>query len=99
MVQQLLGFCAQFLNDRFGKNWTISPEQSLLLHGGKTTVPQQMIVRSPQGKNYQIILPYNTSLFLMRGNLPSADDRVEKDGIRMFSLPAALVNASPNTFQ
>lgn len=92
------GFCAQFLNDRFGQNWCISPEQSLLLHGGNTTVPQQMIIRSPESNNYSINLPYNTSLFLMRGNLPPIDERIDKDGIRMFSLAAALVKASPNTF-
>jgi Fic/DOC family len=92
------GFCAQFLNDRFGQNWCISPERSLLLHGGNTTVPPQMIIRSPESNNYNINLPYNTSLFLMRGNLPPADERTEKDGISMYSLAAALVRSSPNTF-
>lgn len=92
------GFCAQLLNDRFGQNWCISPEQSLLLHGGNTTVPPQMIIRSPEGNNYNINLPYNTSLFLMRGNLPPAHERTEKDGISMYSPAAALVRSSPNTF-
>jgi hypothetical protein len=91
-------FCAQFLNDRLGKNWCISPEQSLLLHGGNTTVPSEMIIRSPAGNNYNITFPYNTSLFIMRANLPPDNARIEKDGIRIFSLPAALIGASPNTF-
>lgn len=91
-------FCTQFLNDKFEENWCISPEQSLLLHGGNTTVPAQMIIRSPQANNYNVALPYSTSLFLMRSNLPPATERVEKDGIRAFSLPAALVRSSPNIF-
>jgi len=91
-------FCGQFLKDRFGQNWCISPEQSLLLHGGNTTVPSQMIIRSPEGNNYSITFPYNTSLFLMRSNLPPENERIEKDGIQMFSLPAALIGAAPNTF-
>jgi hypothetical protein len=91
-------FCAQFLNDRLGKNWCISPEQSLLLHGGNTIVPGQMIIRSPDGNNYNITLPYNTSLFIMRANLPPDDEQIMKDGIRMLSLPASLMGASPNTF-
>ena len=93
------GFCAQFLNDRFGQNWCISPEQSLLLHGGNTSVPPQMIIRAPEANNYNINLPYNTSLFLMRGNLPPIDERTENDGIRMFSLAAALVRASPGAIK
>mgnify|MGYP006883127838 CR=1 FL=1 len=32
-------FCAQYLSDRFGENWSLSPEQSLVLHAGDTTVP------------------------------------------------------------
>jgi hypothetical protein len=91
-------FCVQFLTDRFGQNWCISPEQSLLLHGGNTTVPSQMIIRSPDGNNYSITFPYNTSLFLMRSSLPLENERIEKDGIQMFSLPAALIGAAPNTF-
>jgi Fic/DOC family len=91
-------FCAQFLNDRLGKNWCISPEQSLLLHGGNTTVPSRMIIRSPEGNNYSITFPYNTSLFIMRANLPPDNERIEKDGIRIFSLPAALIGTSSNTF-
>ena len=91
-------FCGQFLTDRFGQNWCISPEQSLLLRGGNTTVPSQMIIRSPEGNNYSITFPYNTSLFLMRSNLPHENERVKKDGIQMFSLHAALIGAAPNTF-
>ena len=57
-----------------------------------------MIIRSPESNNYNINLPFHTSLFLIRGNLPPSDERTEKDGIRMFSLAAALVRASPITF-
>lgn len=92
------GFCAQFLYQRFGQSWSISPEQSLLLHGGNTAIPAQMIIRSPEGNNYNITLPYQTSLFLMRGHLPPVGEHIEKEGIRMFSLSAALVRASPGTF-
>lgn len=28
------GFCASYLKERFGMNWSLSPEQSLLLHAG-----------------------------------------------------------------
>ena len=28
------GFCATYLKERFGENWSLAPEQSLLLHVG-----------------------------------------------------------------
>src|SRR5690606_10550771 len=45
------GFCGDYLTDRFGDQWCLSPEQSLLLHVGNRTVPQQLAVRSPKARN------------------------------------------------
>src|SRR5579872_6118542 len=43
-------FCSAYLNKRFGNKWCLSPEQSLSLHAGNWTVPQQLLVRSPKGR-------------------------------------------------
>lgn len=91
-------FCAQYLDMRFGKEWTIYPEQSLLLHAGNTAVPTQLMVRSPLGSNQNIPLPHNTSLFLFKAELQPADEMVENNGLRLYSLPAALIRCSQNTF-
>ena len=32
-------FCATYLKARFSNNWSLSPEQSLLIHAGNWTVP------------------------------------------------------------
>ncbi len=32
-------FCTSYLNERFSMDWSLSPEQSLLLHAGNRTVP------------------------------------------------------------
>src|ERR1700761_1636082 len=37
-------FCAAYLEERFGGDWCLSPEQSLSLHGGNWTVPRQLVV-------------------------------------------------------
>src|ERR1017187_121310 len=39
-------FSAVYLEARFGRNWSLSAEQSLSLHGGNWTVPRQLAVRS-----------------------------------------------------
>lgn len=92
-------FCTQYLQDRLGTEWCISPEQSLMLHAGNTTVPTQLIVRSPKANNATTPWPYNTSLFLLRANLPDKEEKIEVQGIRMYNLPASLINSSPNTFK
>ncbi len=92
------GFCAVYLKERFGKDWSLSPELSLLLHVGNMTVPRQLLVRSPKARNKITTLPHDTSLFDTRAALPAAGQVVEKGGLRLFSVPAALVNCGPGFF-
>ena len=44
-------FCSSYLTERFGKNWCLSAEQSLLIHGSNMTIPKQLLVRSPAANN------------------------------------------------
>src|ERR1019366_7813811 len=84
-------FCAVYLEGRFGKDWCLSPEHSLSLHGGNWTIPRQLVVRSPKARNKITKLPHGTSLLDLRAALPAADDREEKQGIRIFSLESGLI--------
>lgn len=91
-------FCAAYLNERFGNQWCLSPEQSLLLHTGNCTVPRQLLVRSPKGHNNVTHLPHDTSLMDVRIDIPKSKDIEEKNGLRIFALPAALIASSPALF-
>jgi Fic/DOC family len=91
-------FCAAYLNERFGNNWCLSPDQSLLIHSGNWTVPQQLLIRSPKGQNNFVALPFNTSLFDIASALPMAQHREEKEGMRLYSLTASLIESSPRLF-
>jgi hypothetical protein len=91
-------FCGQLLNDRFGKNWCLSPEQSLLMHGGNTVVPTQLIIRSPKANNAVFGLLSGTSLFLLRSELPPDNEIIQLGNIQLFSLAAALIWAVPKTY-
>jgi hypothetical protein len=93
------GFCAGYLNARFGTNWSLSPEQSLLLHAGNMTVPRQLLVRSPKASNKITTLPHDTSLFDTRAALPEAGQIAVKEGLRLFSIPAGLVSCGSGFFQ
>ena len=91
-------FAAVYLETRFGKNWSLSPEQSLSLHAGNWTAPKQLVVRSPKARNKITPLPHGTSLLDVRAALPSPEDRAEKEGLRMISVESALIECAPQYF-
>lgn len=91
-------FAAAYLETRFRKSWSLSPEQALSLHGGNWTVPRQLFVRSSKGGNKVVSLPHDTSLLDVRANLPAPADQEEKEGLRIFSLDSALIESSPQYF-
>ena len=92
-------FSSAYLNQRFGNDWCLSPDQSLLFLTGDRTVPHQLLVRSSKGRNKVTELPYNTSLFDMRGAMPSKDNIEVVEGLRLYSLPAALATCLPGFYK
>ena len=92
------GFCADYLNERFGAAWYLSPEQSLGLHAGDWTVPRQLLVRSPKGGNKPTALLHGTSVFDTRLALPAAQDLEIKERLRIVTVPAALIACGPGQF-
>ena len=91
-------FCASYCSQRFGREWHLSPEQSLLLHAENSVSPSQVIVYSPKGTNHTMNLLFGTSLFdLKQTELPKVEDLTERDGLRVFSAAAALVRV-PESF-
>ena len=90
-------FCSGYLHARFGEAWCLSPEQSLALHSGNRTVPGQLLVRAPRGRNRVTPLLQGTSLLELRAAMPDAADVVEVEGLRAFAPPAALI-ACPARF-
>lgn len=92
-------FCAEYLESRFGTAWSLSPEQSLMLHIGNRTVPRQLLVRATKGRNNILKLPHGTSILDVTANLPDAGEQDEIEGLRLFSVPAALIDAGPAFFK
>ncbi len=92
-------FCASYLSARFDEAWCLSPEQSLALHAGNRTVPAQLIVRTPHGDNKPTPLPHSTSLFDVRHAMPPNGEVAVRDGLHLFSVPAALAAVSEQHFR
>jgi Protein of unknown function (DUF1488)/Fic/DOC family len=92
-------FCARYCTDRFGEEWHLSPEESLVLHGERTVIPDQVVVNSPKGTNNAIKLMFGTSLYDLKvPEMPAAVDLVVRDGLRLFSPAAALVRVAESFF-
>ena len=87
-------FCARYCAFRFGKNWHLSPEQSLLLHAEDTAIPTQVIVCSPKGTNNTLSLLFGPSLYDLKSTMPKASDLTMKNGLRLFKPATALVRVS-----
>jgi len=93
-------FCASYLNERFGKEWCLSPEQSLLIHAGNRAFPRQLLVRAPKGDNKLVNLLHGTSLLSVRLNMPDEKDiEVTSEGLRLYALGPALIDCPPAIFQ
>jgi fido (protein-threonine AMPylation protein) len=92
-------FCAEYLKDKYGEEYCLSAEQSLLMHAGNTTIPHQLIVRSPKGSNAIIELLSGTSLYIMKSPLPDHAELMVKGELRILTLPSALVYCSPVMYE
>ena len=94
------GFCASYLNTRFDADWSLSPEQSLLLHAGDRTVPQRLAVRSPKARNKITELAHGTAILETRAAIPRDREALAlEDGLRVFALPAALATVAPGFYR
>ena len=93
-------FCYRYSRKRFGDDWHLSPEQSLMLHAGNTVIPSQMVIYSPKGANNRTALPFNCSLYdLKEKESPQAREIDEADGIRIYTIPAALTRVQESFYQ
>jgi hypothetical protein len=91
-------FVSAYFNERFGKDWCLSPEHSLSIHSDNYTVPKQLLVRSPKASNNLINLLFDTSFLDLTSALPSKEEIVEKAGVNIFSLSSALTACSSKFF-
>ncbi|WP_432289334.1 Fic family protein (plasmid) [Aminobacter sp. BA135] len=93
-------FCARYCRDRFGNDWFLSPEQSLLLHAEATAIPRQVIVNSAKGTNNNLELLFGTSIYDLKvKEMSSGEDLVERNGLRLYAPDAALVKVPESFFQ
>lgn len=91
-------FCARYLEDRYGDDYCLSAEQSMILHGGNSAVPRQLIIRSSIGNNLPTELIFGTSIFVMKSPLPKKVEIEDWQGIQIVSLTSSIIHCTPSIF-
>jgi len=91
-------FCSSYLYHLKGDDWCLSPEQSIALHTEDMTVPKQLSVRASKARNNITALPHGTSILDIRLALPETNQMTIKNGLQIYSLPAALIACSAQSF-
>ena len=89
-------FIVAYLNDKYGDAWCLSADSSLLIHSGNGLVPTQLTVRCDREDDSVLKLP--CGLELLEVGVRGMDEGTVKEpryGLRLFSLPYALMMASP----
>jgi Fic family protein len=94
-------FVAAYANSRFSDRWQVTPELSLLRHGGFTGVQKQIHVHSPRANNQVLQLPHGCSLLLYKSEPVNLVQRaaITDSGLRLLPLEHALIQASPTFFE
>ncbi len=92
-------FCSSYLDNKMSKEWVASPEQSLLIHADNWTIPDQLLIKSPNGNNNIIKLPHKTSVVDLKATIPERNQVIIKNNVRIYPIPLALISCSERFFR
>lgn len=92
-------FVSEYIRERLGEEWCLSAEVSLDIQTGNWTVLPQLTVRSPKCSNFSVNLPFGCSIYFLKADCASNVIKENRYGLNVYSIPEALVMASPILFQ
>jgi len=94
-------FVAAYAESRFGHDWQLNSEQSLLRHAGETSISKQFQIHAAAASNDAVRLPHGCSLFLYRiePTALAADIRENENGLRLIPLEDCLFRVGPSFYE
>lgn len=92
-------FVVAYANKRFGKDWCLTPEESLAYYAGETVAPKQLVIRAPKGGNNIVTLMFGDTMMDISASLPHQMETDSHFGIHLYPLAEALVFCSPQFFK
>ncbi len=93
------GFLSAYLAERYGDDYCLAADTSLLVHSGLTAVPTEIVVVTAVASGNRLELPYGHGLVSYKDmqSLPSNPEIV--NGLRVMPLPMALARSSEGFFR
>ena len=92
-------FIPAYCNHRFGKEWHLSPEQSLFLHSRNTIAPKQIIIYAKTGQNNTTWLKNGASIFDYKAAGMKNVSIMTLEGVQVLTPEAALIQATDTFFK
>lgn len=93
-------YVSRYLQERFGDQYCLSPEHSLLMHAENNVIPKQVNILTSQNATYKVDLYGDYSLFIYPGK--SAQGKSLKQivrGVYCLTAPVCLTALGPRFFQ
>lgn len=92
-------FLSGYLSKRFGMNYCLNADASLLLHTRSTIIPSQVTVITKEKGTSILNLPFGNSVLIYPDQKNFPPERVEINGLEVLSLPETLSRLSPQSFR
>jgi len=94
-------YLGKYLGERFGENYCLTAEQSLLRHAQHNVVPQQVnvMLAVEQSQIQPLVFEHALVLYPGKKSFPGPEHTVRLNGLRCMSLPYCLVMLAPRAFQ
>lgn len=92
-------FVTSYLNKRFGDDYCLSPQASILIHIGATAIPKQVTIMTKKVTGQAVALPHSTTLLLYNDAKNFPKHRVQKDGIWIMEMEEAICRVPHSYFE
>lgn len=92
-------FIAKYLYERFGNEYCLNPEMSLLLHTQNSIIPKQIVVITKKSAVGKVKLLHNTSIFTYPEKKAFPKELVTVNGLNVYTLEEALCKVGVSFFR
>lgn len=91
-------FIKEYMQDRFGQDYCLTPESSLEVHAGSNIISRQITIITKKASNENIELLHGTSILLYQDERNFPTTMTQKNGLNIIPLSDALCRVAPKYY-
>lgn len=92
-------FVSKYLSERFGQDYCLNPEVSLLLHTRYSVIPKQIVAVTKSGSVGKVTLLHDNSIFIYPEKKSFPADVETYNGLNIYTLEESLCKVGPLFFK